>query len=260
MAGFEGKVAIVTGAARGTGAAAAARFCEAGAFVMLGDVLDDAGKKAAEKLGASATYLHLDVTDSEDWSVLVERTLDAHGRIDVLVNNAGVLHQGPIENTSESDFRKLLEVNTLGPFLGIRAVLPAMREQGGGSIVNVGSIDSLAAMNGLTAYCASKFGLRGLSKAAALEVGRDGIRVNTVCPAGGNPEMYAPWMEKIAGFMEQTLAYTENRGIPGSAPIESIVDAIVFLASDASRYCTGIDLPVDGGATAGCFIPGFNSL
>jgi 3alpha(or 20beta)-hydroxysteroid dehydrogenase len=257
---FEGKVAIVTGAARGTGAAVAERFCKEGALVMLGDVRVNAGKETAEKLGDSASFVHHDVTDSAQWAKLVERTLDAHGRIDVLVNNAGVLHQGPIENTSESDFRKLLEVNTLGPFLGIKAVVPHMRQQGGGSIVNVGSIDSLAAMNGLTAYCASKFGLRGLAKAAALEVGRDGIRVNTVCPAGGNPEMYGPWMEKVAGFMEQTLAYTENRGIPGSASIGSIVDAILFLASDASRYCTGIDLPVDGGASAGCFIPGFNTL
>ena len=115
-------------------------------------------------------------------------------------------------------------------------------------------------MNGLTAYCASKFGLRGLSKAAALEIGRDGIRVNTVCPAGGNPEMYEPWMDRVSGFLDQTLAYNENRAIPGSVPIESIVDAVVFLASDASRHCTGVDLPVDGGASAGCFIPGFNTL
>lgn len=260
MNGFERKVAIVTGAARGTGAAVAARFCEEGARVMLGDVMDDAGEETAHRLGAAASFVHHDVTDSTQWSALVERTLEEHGRIDVLVNNAGVLHQGPIENTSEADFRKLLEVNTLGPFLGIRAVIPAMRQQAGGSIVNVGSIDSLAAMNGLTAYCASKFGLRGLSKAAALEVGRDGIRVNTVCPAGGNPEMYAPWMDKIMGFLEETIAYNENRGIPGSVPVESIVDAVVFLASDASLHCTGIDLPVDGGATAGSFVPGFNTL
>ena len=260
MMGFEGKVAIVTGAARGTGAAIAARFCEMGSQVMLCDVRDDAGEEMATRLGASASYVHSDVTDSAQWAGLVERTLDAHGGVDVLVNNAGVLHQGPIENTSESDFRKLLEVNTLGPFLGIRAVLATMRERGRGSIVNVGSIDSLAAMNGLTAYCASKFGLRGLAKAAALELGRDGIRVNTVCPAGGNPEMFEPWMDKVTSFLEQTLAYNEDRGIPGSAPIKSIVDAVVFLAGDASRHCTGIDLPVDGGATAGCFIPGFNTL
>jgi len=260
MSEFEGKVAIVTGAARGTGEAVAARLCQGGAKVMLGDVRDAIGEEAAQRLGSSATFVHHDVTDSAQWAELVERTLDAHGRIDVLVNNAAVLHQGPIESTSEEDFRRLLEVNTLGPFLGIRAVVPSMREQGEGSIVNVGSLDSLAAMNGLTAYCASKFGLRGLAKAAALEVGRDGIRVNTVCPAGGNPEMYGPWMDKLKGFMDQTIAYGENRGIPGSVPVESIVDAVVFLAGDGSRHCTGIDLPVDGGASAGCFVPGFNTL
>ncbi|MEM7411349.1 MAG: glucose 1-dehydrogenase [Myxococcota bacterium] len=260
MTGFEGKVAIVTGAARGTGAAVAERFCAEGARVVLGDVRDDAGAATAARLGGHASFVRHDVTDATQWSALVRRTLDQFGRIDILVNNAGVLHQGAIERTSEHDFRRLLEVNTLGPFLGIQAVAPPMREQGAGSIVNVGSIDSLAAMNGLTAYCASKFGLRGLAKAAALELGRDGIRVNTVCPAGGNPEMYAPWMDQVMGFLDETLAYNENRGIPGSAPIESIVDAIAFLAGDASRHCTGVDLPVDGGATAGCFVPGFNTL
>jgi 3alpha(or 20beta)-hydroxysteroid dehydrogenase len=258
--GLEGKVAIVTGAARGTGAAIAERFCREGAHVVLGDVLHERGEETAASLGARASFHVLDVTNSSQWSATVEHTLDAHERIDVLVNNAGVLHQGPIANTSEADFRRLLEVNTLGPFLGIKAVVPAMQAQGAGSIVNVGSIDSLAAMNGLTAYCASKFGLRGLAKAAALETGRDGIRVNTVCPAGGNPEMFAPWMNKVMGFLDETIAYNADRGIPGSVPVESIVDAIVFLASDASRHCTGIDLPVDGGATAGCFIPGFNTL
>ena len=260
MMSLEGKVAIVTGGARGTGAAVAERFCQQGARVMLADLRDEMGEATAERLGAAASYRRCDVTDSGEWAGLVAATVEAEGRVDVLVNNAAVLHQGPIENTSEADFRKLLEVNTLGPFLGIRAVVPTMKEQGAGSIVNVGSIDSLAAMNGLTAYCASKFGLRGLSKAAALEVGRDGIRVNTVCPAGGNPEMYEPWMGKVVGFLEETIAYGENRAIPGSVPVESIVDAVLFLASDASRHCTGIDLPVDGGATAGCFIPGFNTL
>lgn len=126
---LQGKVAIVTGAARGTGAAIAERFCLEGAHVVLGDVLDDKGRETAKKLGPMASYSHHDVTDSSQWSELVERTLVEHERIDVLVNNAAVLHQGPIENTSEDDFRRLLEVNTLGPFLGIRAVVPAMRKR-----------------------------------------------------------------------------------------------------------------------------------
>ena len=103
-------------------------------------------------------------------------------------------------------------------------------------------------------------GLRGLARSAALELGRDGIRVNTVCPAGGNPEMYGPWMKELAGMLEQTRAYTEDRAIPGEVSLEAIAEAVIFLASDASRHCTGADLPVDGGAQAGHFIPGFNEL
>jgi 3alpha(or 20beta)-hydroxysteroid dehydrogenase len=156
--------------------------------------------------------------------------------------------------------RRVLEVNTIGPYLGMRAVIEPMRRHGNGSIVNVGSIDSLSGLNGVTAYAASKWGLRGLTKSAAMELGRDGIRVNHVCPAGGNPEMFGPWMPQLARFLDQTRAYTDDRGIPGTAPLEAVADAVVFFASDASRHCTGVDLPVDGGAHAGRFIPGFNTL
>jgi 3alpha(or 20beta)-hydroxysteroid dehydrogenase len=135
-----------------------------------------------------------------------------------------------------------------------------MREHGAGSIVNVASIDGMLGMNGVTAYCTSKWALRGLTKSAAMELGRAGIRVNTVCPAGGNPEMYGPWFEKLMTMSEDTSAYTSNRGIPGEAPLELIADAVAFFASDASRHCTGVDLPVDGGAHAGRFIPSFNEF
>ena len=215
---LEGKVAIVTGAARGTGAAIAERFVAEGAYVLLADVRDDLGEETAARLGANATFLHLDVTHESGWSAVVEQTTAQRVGIDILVNNAGVLHQGPLSNTSEADFRRVLEVNTLGPFLGLRAVVPTMKAQGGGSVVNIGSIDSLAAMNGLTAYCASKFGLRGLAKAAALETGRDGIRVNTVCPAGGNPEMFEPWMGKVMGFLEGPSPTTTIGGSPARFP------------------------------------------
>ena len=176
------------------------------------------------------------------------------------MNNAAVLHLGTLENTPEDVLRRVLEVNTIGPYLGMRAVLPAMREQGSGSIVNVGSLDSLIGMNGITSYCTSKWALRGLAKSAALELGRAGIRINTVCPAGGNPEMYGPWFPKLMEFMEESRAYIENRAIPTEAPLERIADAVCFFASDASLHCTGVDLPVDGGAYAGSFIPGFNTL
>jgi 3alpha(or 20beta)-hydroxysteroid dehydrogenase len=260
MPSLSGKVAMVTGAARGTGAAIAKLFAEEGARVVLGDIQHEAGAAAAKELGAAASFAPLDVTRREDWERVVAGALADHGRVDVLVNNAAILHMGTIERTPEDVLRRVLEVNTVGPYLGMRAVLAPMKQQGGGSIVNVGSIDSLLGMNGISAYATSKWGLRGLTKSAALELGRDGIRVNSVCPAGGNVQMYGPWMKQIVGFLEETRAYSNNRGIPGEAPLEQIAQAVLFFASDASRHCTGVDLPVDGGAHAGRFIPGFNTL
>ena len=257
---LEGRVAIVTGAARGAGAVIAKRLAAHGAHVVLGDLRHEAGEKVAAEIGGDASYVPHDVTSESDWKRTVEHALSRHGKVDVLVNNAAVLHIGTVERTDAATFRRVFEVNTLGPFLGVRAVLEPMRRARRGSIVNIGSIDGLAGANGLTAYCASKWGLRGFTKAAAMELGRDGIRVNCVCPAGGNPEMYGPWMQQIVGFLEQTRAYLENRGIPGAAPLEVIADAVVFFASDASANCTGVDLPVDGGAHAGRFMPGFNTL
>jgi 3alpha(or 20beta)-hydroxysteroid dehydrogenase len=260
MEDLDGRVAIVTGAARGTGAAIAQRLIERGASVFLGDVREEDGAKTAEALGECACFVRHDVTSEEQWSGIVDRALEATGRIDVLVNNAAVLHIGTIEKTPADVMRRLLEVNTVGPYLGIRAVLAAMKHQGKGSIVNVGSIDGLIGMNGVTAYSASKFGLRGLAKSAALELGRHGIRVNSVCPSGGNPAMYGPWLADLVKILDQTQAYTSNRAIPGEVPVEVIADAVCFFASDVSLHCTGVDLPVDGGAVAGRFIPGFNDL
>jgi 3alpha(or 20beta)-hydroxysteroid dehydrogenase len=260
MVELGGRIAIVTGAARGTGAAIARRLASAGARVVLGDVLHAQGEEVASGIGDAALYLPLDVTREADWERVVTRVLGDLGRIDVLVNNAAILHMGALERTSGDVLRRVLEVNVVGPYLGVRAVLGAMRRQGGGSIVNVGSIDSLLGMNGITAYSASKWGLRGFSKSAALELGRDGIRVNSVCPSGGNPEMFAAWAEPLSRLPEQIEAYGANRAIPGQSSLESIAEAVLFLASDASRHCAGIDLPVDGGAHAGRFIPGFNTL
>ena len=257
---LEGRVAIVTGAARGTGAAIAKRLAESGATVILGDILHEEGAATAEKLGERAHFVTHDVTKSEDWEKIVAFALKCGSGLDVLVNNAAVLHLGRLETTPPEILQRVLEVNTVGPYRGMRAVVPAMRERGGGSIVNVGSVDSLIGMNGISAYCTSKWGLRGLSKAAALELGRDGIRVNSVCPAGGNPEMYGPWFSRLAEFMDETRTYTDDRAIPGEVPLERIADAVCFFASDESLHCTGVDLPVDGGAHAGHFIPGFNTL
>ena len=256
MSELSGKVAIVTGAARGTGAAIARRFAAAGAHVWLGDVLEAEGEAVAKEIGARASFVPHDVTSEAQWDRIVAAALEANGRIDVLVNNAAVLHIGTIANTDADVLRRVLEVNTVGPYLGIRAVLAPMRHQGSGSIVNVSSIDALLGMNGVSAYCTSKWGLRGMAKSAATELGRDGIRINSVCPAGGNPQMYGPWMNQLVGFLDQTRAYSSNRGIPGEAPLETIADAVLFLARAASGNCTGVDLPVAGGAAAARFMPG----
>ena len=260
MGALENRVAIVTGAARGVGETIAATLVREGARVVLTDILAEQGRKAAEKLGKMAIFAALDVTKESDWQRVVSETIAAHGRLDVLVHNAAILHLGTIENTSSDTFRRVLEVNTLGPFLGTRAVVPQMKAQQKGSIVFVSSIDGMVGMNGVTAYAASKFGVRGLAKSAALELGRSGIRANSVCPAGGNTEMYGPWYPKLAAIADQTKAYNDNRGIPGTVPFSAIAEAVLYLASDASASVTGIDLPVDGGATAGKFLLGFNDF
>ena len=260
MRELEARVAIVTGAARGVGLVIAERLVAAGARVVLADVLEEEGQAAANKLGAAARFSPLDVTREADWARVVDETLAADQQIDVLVNNAGVLHMGSLENTAPADFQRIMNVNAFGPFLGTRAVLSAMKAQQAGSIVHVSSIDGMLGMNGVTAYATSKWALRGLAKASALELGRDGIRVNSVCPAGGNPVMFGPWFEKMERFRDQVEFYTNNRGIPGTMPLEAIANAVLYLASDASLHVTGIDLPVDGGATAGRYIDGFNTL
>lgn len=257
---LDGKVAIVTGGAQGTGAMIARRFVAEGATVMIADVRDDASASLASELGPRATHLACDVTDEAAWTRLVQQTVQLHGRIDVLVNNAAVLHMGGLEHTTHADFRRVLEVNAIGPFLGTKAVARVMRANGGGSIVNIASIDALQGMNGLSAYTTSKWALRGLTKATAVELGRDAIRVNTVCPAGGNPAMYGPWAEQLAALGPELVGYTKKRAIPREAHTDEIADVAVFLASDLSRMVSGVDIPVDGGHLAGDHVDGFNSL
>lgn len=262
MGRLEGKVAIVTGAARGTGEATARHFVAEGARVLIGDVLDERAQAVAESLGESARALHLDVTSETDWSEAVAFAQRELGPLTVLVNNAAVLHVAALVDTPPKEFERLLRVNLYGPFLGIRAVVPALREAGGGSIVNIGSIDSLLGMNGVSAYCASKFGLRGLTKAAALELGRSGIRVNTVCPATGSREMILPFLpdseeglKRLATSMAKP-ALVHREPIPHEERLAEVARMVGFLASDESLSCTGGDYPVDAGFSAGKIVEG----
>ena len=176
-----GKVAIVTGAARGQGAAEARLFVREGAKVVLGDVLDDEGRAVAAELGKDAAYLHLDIRSEDDWQAAVDAAA-GFGALSVLVNNAGITHFASIVDTTLADYQRVVEVNQVGTFLGMKAVIEPMKAAGGGSIVNVSSIDGLQAKNGIIAYAATKWAIRGMTKVAVLELGRHGIRVNSLHP------------------------------------------------------------------------------
>ena len=260
MGRLDGKVALVTGAARGTGALTARLFAAEGARVVLADVLDEPGAAVAREIGASAHFIHLDVTTEPHWERAVAETGLRFGRLDVLVNNAAVLHMSAIADTSSEDFLRVVRVNQLGTFLGIKSAIEPMKAAGGGSIVNVASVDALHGQNGVVAYASSKWAVRGITRVAALELGRYGIRVNTVCPEVGSAFMVAPYMppgvpvEKIIPRMQPTLSYQKGRTL--EALMQDVANAILFLASDESRSCTGSDLVCEGGNTAGRIVKG----
>jgi 3alpha(or 20beta)-hydroxysteroid dehydrogenase len=239
-----GKVALITGAARGTGAAIARQFVAEGASVTLVDVLDERGQVVADELGAQAVYRSLDVTDEHRWTATVDDLRARLGRLDVLVNNAAVLHLATIDLTTTDEFERLLRVNVLGPFLGTRACLPLLRASGRGSIVNVGSIDSVRGTALTGAYSASKFALLGLTKVTALENLRFGVRANCLCPAAGNLEMHPP----IVGLEDVKL---DERGAREGRGPDEVAPAAVYLASDESLLCNGAELVMDHGHHAG---------
>ena len=265
MGWLDGKVAIVTGAARGSGALIAKRLVADGARVVLSDILDDLGKPLAEELGDAARYQHLDITDEGQWQATVEFARAEFGVLTTLVNNAAVLDIGPLEHTSAADFSRVLEVNTLGTFLGVRSVIGPLRSAGGGSIINVSSISGHHPAAGTGAYAASKFGVRGLTKVAALELGRYGIRVNSVNPATGNPEMILESLGLGGADLQSLRSQTAGRGgagLTGGKPIlrrgemADVANAVAFLASDDSSFFNGADFDLDGGISAGNHLPG----
>lgn len=249
---LEDKVVIISGGAKGQGEAEVRLFVEEGARVVFGDVLDDVGREVAHSLDGAAIYHHLDVTKERDWDAIVKATLDRYGRVDVLVNNAGILRVRPLVGHSLEDYRDIIEVNQIGTFLGMRAVAPIMKDQRQGVIVNTSSTCGFIGSAGLMAYTASKFAVRGMTKVAAVELGQFGIRVNAIHPSAIDTDML-----KAPGLIDPdkgTVVYALPINRLGK-PIE-VARLVAFLASDESSYCTGAEFLCDGGYLCGPPIPG----
>lgn len=241
---LDGLVAIITGAARGQGAAEAVLFAAEGARLVLGDILHDDVAEVAASLSGQAEAVSLDITSEEDWAEAVA-IAEGMGGVNVLVNNAGITRTRPLEHETADGFRAMWEVNVIGAFLGMRAVLDPMRDGGGGSIVNVSSTSGLIGLPYHGAYGASKWAMRGLSRTAAVEWGPHGIRVNTILPGPIATPMLPP--PKVG-----TDANRFNHlplGRAGTA--DEVANLAVFLASPESSYITGGELTIDGGSTAG---------
>lgn len=237
---LEGKVGLVTGAARGQGAAEARMFVERGGRVVIGDLLDDDGEALARELGDAARFVHLDVSDEASWRSAVTAATDEFGALHVLVNNAGIHHTCPIEEENVARLERTWRVNLLGTFLGIQAVIATMRAAGGGSIVNISSTAGLKGLPRHGAYGATKWAVRGLTKTAAVELGRDGIRVNSVHPG--------PIRTAMLPEGPEDRFHTLPLGRAGE--VEEVAALVCFLASDAASYITGGEFAVDGGSVA----------
>lgn len=241
MGQLEGKVALVTGAARGMGAEVARLFVAEGARVVIADMLEEQGRMLASELGDAAVFQLLDVTRPESWADAVTATEAHFGKLDVLVNNAGILRIGSLENFSFEDYQAVINVNQTGCWLGMKTALGPMKRAGGGAIVNVSSTGGLTGLGGFSAYVASKFAVRGMTKSAALEYGRHKIRVNSVHPGG---------MATAMDVSEDNSSYA-RQPIPRVGQPAEVAELVVFLASERASYCTGAEFVADGGLLAG---------
>jgi 3alpha(or 20beta)-hydroxysteroid dehydrogenase len=251
MGRLDGKVAIITGGARGMGEAHVRRFVGEGARVVFGDVLKEEGGRLAAELGDAVRFVPMDVTRPDDWRTAVATALEAFGGLGVLVNNAGILRYGRIEDMPLEQFARTIEVNLIGQWLGVKSVIGAMKAAGGGSIVNVSSTEGFVGASGLAAYSASKFGVRGLTKAAARELGEHGIRVNSVHPGAILTPMVTEDPDLVSAKAESADAFLRALPLGRMGGPEEIPGLVVFLASDEATYCTGSEFVVDGGMLTG---------
>jgi 3alpha(or 20beta)-hydroxysteroid dehydrogenase len=246
MSRLSGKTAIITGAAQGMGEVTARLFVEQGAKVVIADILEEKGQALAEELGDKARFVKLDVTSADDWQAAVA-VAEEMGPLNVLVNNAGILVFKTIAEQSAEEFNNVLNINLTGCYNGIRAVIEPMKRAGLGSIINISSIDGLQAKNALSAYAASKWGMRGLTKSAANELGHHKIRVNTVHPGGIDTNMHSTGDEPGEG----ANVFYKNHALPRVGQPKEVAQMSAFLASDDSSYSTGSEFIVDGGWSAG---------
>jgi 3alpha(or 20beta)-hydroxysteroid dehydrogenase len=246
MGKLDGRVVLITGAARGQGAEEARLFAAEGARVVVADVLEESGAEVVKEIGDAARFVRLDVTDEAQWIAAADFAEAEFGKLDGLINNAGILRFNKLEKTSLEEYMQVVTVNQVGVFLGLHVCLPRIRGAGGGTVVNTASIDGLAGMAYLGSYVSTKFAVRGLTRVAAIENGPT-VRVNCLCPGGVQTPMVADLMPSDAD---------PNAGY-GDTPLKRVgtaaemAKAALFLTSDDSSYCTGADFVVDGGALAG---------
>lgn len=251
MGRLAGKVAIITGGSQGMGEATVRQFVKAGAKVVIADILDEKGQALAEELGENAIYQHMDVSSKADWDACVAVAESQFGKLNVLVNNAGILHVASLVDTKEEDFMRVVRINQLGPMLGMQAVVEPMKRAGVGSIVNISSFEGFQAKNGLTAYVSTKWALRGMTKSAAIELGKYNIRVNSVHPGGVHTPMSGA---TSAEPDEQANAIYSKHPIPRVGMPDEIAAVSLFLATDEATYTTGSEILADGGWNAGTML------
>ena len=240
MGRVDGKVALISGAGRGMGAAHARLLAAEGAKVVIGDILEPEGTKVADEIGDSARFAHLDVTDPDQWQSAVATAVDAFGKLDVLVNNAGIANVNTLKNFKLEQWRKVIDINLTGTFLGMQAAVDPMISAGGGSIINISSVEGIRGSSGLYGYVASKHGVIGLAKTAALELAQHNIRVNCVLPGLVRTRM-------AIAIPDDSLQIPLGRG----AKAAEVSTSVLYLASDESSYMTGAEVVVDGGLSVG---------